>query len=77
MKREDALEKLKNPAYDPEKIEDEFKYIATKLGISTEELKTYFNMPKKFYWDYKNRESIFNLGAKVLKVLGVERSIKR
>lgn len=77
MKREDALEKLKKPAYDPEKIEDEFKYIATKLGISTEELKTYFNMPKKFYWDYKNHESVFNWGAKILKALGIERSIKR
>ncbi|GHT67093.1 LPS biosynthesis protein WbpG [Bacteroidia bacterium] len=77
MKREDALEKLKKPAYDPEKIEDEFKYIATKLGISTDELKTYFNMPKKFYWDYKNHESVFNFGAKILKTLGIERSIKR
>jgi N-acetyl sugar amidotransferase len=77
MKREDALEKLKNPAYDPDKIEDEFKYIATKLGISVEELRTYFSMPRKFYWDYKNHESIFNLGAKVLKTLGIEKSIKR
>jgi N-acetyl sugar amidotransferase len=77
MTREDALQKLEKPAYNPEKIDDEFKYIATKLGIDTENLRTYFNMPKKFYWDYKNQENIFNLGAKILKALGIERSIKR
>ena len=77
MTREEALEKLSKPAYDPEKIEDEFNYIATKLGISSDELRWYFNMPKKFYWDYKNQKSIFNLGAKVLNLLGIEKVIKR
>jgi len=77
MTREEALEKLSKPAYDPEKIEDEFNYIATKLGISSDELRGYFNMPKKFYWDYKNQKSIFNLGAKVLNMLGIEKVKKR
>lgn len=77
MTRAEALEKLKVPAYDPKTIDDEFSYIATKLRISPEELRTYFNMPKKFYWDYDNQEKMFNLGAKFLKALGVEKSIKR
>lgn len=77
MKREDALEKLKKPAYNPETIDEEFKYIATKLSISIEELKHYFNADKKFYWDYKNQQSMFKVGAKILKFIGVERSIKR
>ncbi len=77
MSRDEALEKMKKPAYDPEKIEDEFNYIATKLSITPDELRKYFNMEKKFYWDYKNLNSIFNLGAKFLKAIGVERSIKR
>lgn len=77
MTREEALEKLKKTAYNPETIEDEFNYIATKLGITPEELRHYFTMPKKFYWDYKNYESVFKLGSKALKALGVERSIKR
>lgn len=77
MTRDEALEKLKKPAYNPETIDDEFNYIATKLGISNEELKKYFNSEKKFYWDYKNQQNLFNAGAKVLKYLGVERSIKR
>jgi N-acetyl sugar amidotransferase len=77
MTREQALEKLKNSAYNPETIGDEFSYIATKLGIQNEQLKQYLEMPKKFYWDYKNNESMFKLGAKILKMIGVERSIKR
>src|SRR5690606_7867880 len=77
LSREEALEKLKNPAYNPDTIEDDFNYIATKLRISREELRKYLEMPKKFYWDYKNQESVFKLGAKVLKLIGVERSIKR
>jgi len=77
MTRDEALEKLKRPAFDPLTIESEFNYIATKLDITPEELRTYFNMEKKFYWDYKNQESVFRAGAKVLKFLGLERSIKR
>lgn len=77
MTRETALEKLKKPAYNPETIEDEFNYIATKLGITSETLKGYFDAEKKSYKDYKNQESIFVAGAKVLKMLGVERSVKR
>ena len=77
MKREEALEKLKKPAYDPKTIEDEFNYVSTKLGITPEELKHYFTMPKKFYWNYKNQVTLFKLGAKFLKAIGVERSIKR
>ena len=77
MTRNEALEKLKKPAYDPATIEDEFKYIATKLGITPERLREYFTMEKKFYTDYKNQVSMFKTGAKALKYLGVERSIKR
>ena len=75
--RDEALEKMKFSAYNLELIDEEFKYIATKLGISTEELRSYFTMPKKFYWDYKNQLSLFKIGAKILKFIGVEKSIKR
>lgn len=77
MTREEALKKLETPAYDPDTIQDEFDYIAAKLEISSDQLRHYFTMPKKFYWDYKNQERLFNFGAKVLKAIGVERSIKR
>ena len=68
---------LKNPSYNIETIDDEFEYIATKLGITVEELRVYFNMPKKYYWDYKNQEALFNFGARVLQFIGKEKAIKR
>jgi N-acetyl sugar amidotransferase len=77
MTRDEALEKLKRPAYDPATIDDEFEYIATKLGITVEELKGYHRMPLKSYRDYKNRHWMFDAGARVLKAVGVERAIKR
>jgi len=77
MTREVAMEKLKKPAYDPATIDEEFNYIATKLGISSEELRSYLTMPKKYYWDYKNQQNMFRLGAKVLHLLGVEKVKKR
>lgn len=77
MTREEALEKLKKPAYDPATIDEDFEYIATKLGISVDELRSYHQMPKKTYRDYKNQEWLFDLGAKTLKAMGVERAVKR
>jgi len=77
MTRDEALMQLEKPAYDPTTIRQEFEYIATKLGISDDELNHYFLMPKKFYWDYKNQERIFDIGARVLKAVGLEASIKR
>jgi N-acetyl sugar amidotransferase len=77
MTREDAVEKLSKPAYDPATIENEFSYIATKLGITLKELRHYFNMPKTFYWDYKNHQNIFRFGAKVMYLIGAEKVKKR
>lgn len=77
MTRHEALEQLKVPAYDPNTIDDEFAYIAKKLGISIDELRSYYIMPLKSYKDYRNQEALFNLGAKALRAIGIERSIKR
>jgi N-acetyl sugar amidotransferase len=77
MTREEALERLKGPAYDPATIGEDFEYVATKLGISVAELRGYHEMPLKTYRDYRNREWMFDIGARALKILGVEKSIKR
>jgi len=77
MTREEALLKLERQAYDPATIDEDFEYIATKLGITVAELRHYHQLPLKTFRDYKNQQWLFNLGAKVLKLLGVERAIKR
>ena len=73
MTREKALAELAKKPYDEDTIKDDFKYIATKLGISTDELQGYFDMPLKFYWDYKNETDFINIGAKFAKSLGLYR----
>ena len=77
MTRTEALELLKQPAYDQATIDEDFEYVATKLGIGVQELRGYHEMPLKSYKDYKNQEWLFDLGAKVLKAIGVERAVKR
>ena len=77
MTREEANEKLSIPAYNTDTIDDEFNYIATKLGISSGELRDYLSSPKRYYWDYKNQQYIFRLGATVLHWLGIEKVKKR
>jgi len=77
MSREEALNQLKLPAYDSEEIKHEFEFVANKLGISKEELQTYFNMPKKTHLDYKSQENVYKLGSKLMRLMGLERGGKR
>lgn len=77
MTREEALEELKKKPYDPDTIKDDFKYVATKLGISVKELQGYFEMPQKFYWDYKNNQSTLKAIANLASKLGLNRTQTR
>ena len=77
MTREEALKILERPAYDVETIAQDFEYVAAKLGISVAELQGYLTAPKKSHKDYKSQEALFLLGAKVMKMLGLEIGGKR
>jgi N-acetyl sugar amidotransferase len=74
MTRDEALARLEQPPYDPVLIQQDFDYIATKLGITSDELRGFHEMPKKFYEDYKNQQWMFVLGEWVLsRTLGMRR----
>jgi N-acetyl sugar amidotransferase len=77
MTREEALEKLKKPAYDENTIKQDFEYIATKLGITADELENYMNLPNKSYKDYKSQVKTFFWGTKIMRLLGLERRVIR
>lgn len=77
MTRDEALERLKLPAHDPETIGQDFEYVATKLGISVDELQGYLDAPNKTYKDYKNQAWVYNIGAQAMKMLGLEIGGKR
>lgn len=77
MTREEALEELKKTPYNENTIHQDIEYIATKLGITVEELNSYMTMEKKTHKDYRTQESIFLLGARVMRALGLEKGGKR
>ena len=77
MTREEALKELSKPAYDPETVHHELEYVASKLDWSVEQLKSCLHAPNKTYKDFANQETIYNIGAKVLKFLGKELGGKR
>jgi len=73
MSREEALQRLEAPPYNPETIHQDFEYIATKLRISPDELRGYHEMPKKFYWDYKNQQKVLGMIEKTVSYLKIAR----
>ena len=77
MTRKEAIEKLKSKPYDPENVRHDFEFVANKLDMTVEELQACFDGDNKTYKDYKNQESVYNLGAKVMRKLGLVRGGKR
>ena len=77
MTRDEPLERLKTPALDEATVRQEFEYVANKLEITTDELQGYLEAPNKTFRDYKSQEAIYMVGAKVMKVLGIEIGGKR
>lgn len=77
MKRDEAIELLKIPSYDKSTIRQEIEFVANKLGISSEELNGFIEMPKRSYVDYKNQRQIYDFGARVMRALGLEIGGKR
>jgi N-acetyl sugar amidotransferase len=72
MTREDALERLSKPSFDKDTIAADFEYVATKLGITVDELRGYHSAPNRTYRDYESQLQLFLVGAKVMDWLGLE-----
>lgn len=72
MTRNEAIELLKQPAYDPDMMEQDKEYIAKKLGISTEEFEEIIAGENKTPQDYKNTFWLIKLAVKACKLLGIE-----
>lgn len=73
MSRDDALIQLDKPSLSQQEIINESSYIASKLEISLSELNQYYDMPLKYYWDYKNNSRLFALGSTILSKLANKR----
>ncbi len=73
MSREEALRALERPPYDPDTQVQDFEYVATKLRITPEELRAYHEMPKRYYWDYRNQHGILSMIEKTVSLLKIGR----
>ncbi len=75
--REEALKRISRPELDEQILKQEFEYVANKLDLTLDELQTIFEGENKTYKDYKNKKFIISLGAKVMRVLGLENRLFR
>lgn len=72
MTREEALQILEKPSYDPDLMIQDKEYVAKKLGISVQEFDDIIEGPNKTPSDYKNSMWLIKLGVFVSKLLGME-----
>lgn len=77
MTREEALARVAKPEMDEQFLKQEFEYVANKLGLTVAELQALFDSPKKTYHNYKNKRSVIGMGAKAMKILGLEKRLFR
>ncbi len=77
MTRDEALQRIAQPAYDAENLAQDFEYIATKLDLTVPELRAIMAGPNKSYKDYRNAMSFIDLGTRVMRSIGVQRAIIR
>jgi N-acetyl sugar amidotransferase len=77
MTREEALERLNAPSYDKATIASEIEFVASKLDISVDELNGYMALPKRSFRDFRSQQHIYKMGARAMRLLGMERGGKR
>lgn len=77
MNRNDALEQLQRPALDQDTARNEFEFVATKLGLTVGQLQSYFDAPNHTYRDYRSQQSVYAVGAPLMRWLGLEIGGKR
>lgn len=77
MTRKEALERISQPELSEEMLKNEFKYVASHLGIAPDELQELFEGENKTYKDYKNKRWVLGLGERILSLLGLEKRLFR
>ncbi len=73
LKRDEAIEILKQPPYPIEEAMQDMKFIATKLGITKPELEEMMNGGNKTYKDYKSNLILINTAIKIAQFIGIEK----
>ncbi len=77
MDRDAAISRLAHPEMSEDFLRHEFEYVATKLGITVDELRAIFEGENKTYRDYRNKRWLIGLGTNALRLLGTEKRFFR
>jgi N-acetyl sugar amidotransferase len=77
MERQEALDRISKPELDEQFWKKEFEYVANKLDLSVRELQSIFEGSNKNFHDYKNKKVLIGIGAKTMKILGLEKRLFR
>ncbi|KFD40147.1 LPS biosynthesis protein WbpG [Schleiferia thermophila str. Yellowstone] len=77
MTREEALDRISKPELDEETLQQEFEYVANKLGWTKEEFQRIFEGENKSYWDYPNNGWLIKLATRSMRIMGLENRLLR
>src|SRR5690349_7987590 len=77
LTRDEALRRIAQRPYDEETIAQDFEYVAVKLGLTVPQFKEIMNGENRTYRDYKSSQAFIDLGARVLRAVGVQKAIIR
>lgn len=70
MTREEALEDLAQPLYDPKELETDMEYFCKKLRIRREELNDFMTAPVHHYSEFPNWDRRYRFLKKVQRLVG-------
>lgn len=75
MTRDEALIRIAKPELSDEFLRKEFQFVADKLDLTELKLQEIFDGPNKSFKDYKSKIRLIRLGAKAMKILGIEKRL--
>jgi len=75
MVRAEALERMKKPELDEHFLEQEFGYIANKLGLSAAQMRAIFEGENKTCDAYHSKKWLIELSGRLMGALGVDRRL--
>jgi N-acetyl sugar amidotransferase len=75
MERDGALKRLESSELSEFELSKEYEFVASKLDLSTDELKSIFEGDNKTYKNYKNKKPLIGLGYRILSKLGIEKRL--
>lgn len=77
LTRDAALDRISRPEMDDHFIKQEFEFVANKLDMTVDELQAIFEGENKTFHDYPNKRWAIGIGARVMRLLGMEKRLFR